>query len=103
MDRLDREQTSPDVPPARSRKNNSTGKHRRINDLNKYSRTITQDPTQPAAQAMFYGIGRDRAYSLDEISEILGVGKERIRQIKYKGLKSLQSKVQRHGLYFSLN
>ena len=26
-------------------------------DLNKYSRTITQDPTQPAAQAMFYGIG----------------------------------------------
>ncbi len=53
--------------------------------------------------SMFYGIGRDRAYSLDEISEMLGVGKERIRQIKYKGLKSLQSKVQRHGLYFSLN
>ncbi len=25
--------------------------------LNKYSRTITQDPTQPAAQAQFYGIG----------------------------------------------
>jgi len=25
--------------------------------LNKYSRTITQDVTQPAAQAMFYGIG----------------------------------------------
>ncbi|HOA39175.1 MAG TPA: dihydroxy-acid dehydratase, partial [Flavihumibacter sp.] len=25
--------------------------------LNKYSRTLTQDPTQPAAQAMFYGIG----------------------------------------------
>ncbi|MBZ5859104.1 dihydroxy-acid dehydratase [Flavihumibacter profundi] len=27
------------------------------NELNKYSKTITQDPTQPAAQAMFYGIG----------------------------------------------
>ncbi|RYY61546.1 MAG: dihydroxy-acid dehydratase [Chitinophagaceae bacterium] len=26
-------------------------------DLNKYSKTLTQDPTQPAAQAMFYGIG----------------------------------------------
>lgn len=26
-------------------------------NLNKYSKTITQDPTQPAAQAMFYGIG----------------------------------------------
>ena len=25
--------------------------------MNKYSRTVTQDPTQPAAQAMFYGIG----------------------------------------------
>src|ERR1700712_5608448 len=26
-------------------------------ELNKYSKTLTQDPTQPAAQAMFYGIG----------------------------------------------
>ena len=25
--------------------------------LNKYSKTITQDVTQPAAQAMLYGIG----------------------------------------------
>ncbi len=27
------------------------------NELNKYSKTLTQDETQPAAQAMFYGIG----------------------------------------------
>jgi dihydroxy-acid dehydratase len=27
------------------------------NDLNKYSKTLTQDTTQPAAQAMYYGIG----------------------------------------------
>ena len=26
-------------------------------ELNKYSKTLTQDVTQPAAQAMFYGIG----------------------------------------------
>jgi dihydroxy-acid dehydratase len=26
-------------------------------DLNRYSKTLTQDPTQPAAQAMLYGIG----------------------------------------------
>ena len=26
-------------------------------ELNKYSKTITQDPTQPAAQAQLYGIG----------------------------------------------
>lgn len=30
-------------------------------ELNKYSRTITQDPTQPAAQAMLYGIGLTEA------------------------------------------
>jgi dihydroxy-acid dehydratase len=30
---------------------------RKIMELNKYSKTITQDETQPAAQAMFYGIG----------------------------------------------
>lgn len=28
-----------------------------MSELNKYSKTITQDVTQPAAQAMFYGIG----------------------------------------------
>ena len=28
-----------------------------MNELNKYSKTITQDETQPAAQAMLYGIG----------------------------------------------
>ena len=27
------------------------------NELNKYSKTLTQDATQPAAQAMYYGIG----------------------------------------------
>lgn len=29
-------------------------------ELNKYSKTITQDPTQPASQAMLYGIGLTR-------------------------------------------
>jgi len=28
-----------------------------MNELNKYSRTLTQDPTQPGAQAMYYAIG----------------------------------------------
>ena len=28
-----------------------------LNELNKYSKTLTQDITQPAAQAMLYGIG----------------------------------------------
>ena len=28
-----------------------------MSELNKYSKTLTQDPTQPAAQAMYYAIG----------------------------------------------
>ncbi len=28
-----------------------------MNEINKYSKTITQDPTQPASQAMLFGIG----------------------------------------------
>ena len=28
-----------------------------MSELNKYSKVLTQDETQPAAQAMFYGIG----------------------------------------------
>lgn len=28
-----------------------------MSEINKYSKTLTQDPTQPAAQAMLYGIG----------------------------------------------
>jgi dihydroxy-acid dehydratase len=32
-------------------------KNKNMTELNKYSKTITQDETQPAAQAMLYGIG----------------------------------------------
>ena len=28
-----------------------------MNEINKYSKVLTQDETQPAAQAMLYGIG----------------------------------------------
>ncbi len=34
-----------------------SSKKKNMKELNKYSKTITLDPTQPAAQAMFYGIG----------------------------------------------
>ena len=30
-------------------------------EINRYSKTFTQDPTQPAAQAMLYGIGLTEA------------------------------------------
>lgn len=35
----------------------STSAGNTTNELNRYSKTLTQDPTQPAAQAMLYGIG----------------------------------------------
>lgn len=34
-----------------------TGANENMTELNKYSKILTQDPTQPAAQAMLYGIG----------------------------------------------
>lgn len=30
-----------------------------MSEINKYSKTVTQDPTQPASQAMLYGVGLD--------------------------------------------
>jgi dihydroxy-acid dehydratase len=36
---------------------NSTANQTITTELNKYSKVLTQDPTQPAAQAMLYGIG----------------------------------------------
>lgn len=59
--------------------------------------------TEAQVLTMFYGIGKERTYGLEEISDYLGVGKERVRQIKYQGLKKLQSKIRQKGLLFSLN
>ncbi|MEY3052975.1 MAG: hypothetical protein RLY31_2760 [Bacteroidota bacterium] len=73
--------------------------------LQKEIQMLLQDlqPNEAQVLSMYYGIGQDRTYGLDEISELLGVGKERVRQIKYKGLKKLQAKIKRHDLHFSLN
>ena len=38
----------------------STSATARQTELNKYSKHLTSDPTQPAAQAMLYGIGLNR-------------------------------------------
>ena len=42
---------------ALNRKYKSRKQKKRRAELNKYSRTLTQDATQPGAQAMYYGIG----------------------------------------------
>jgi hypothetical protein len=39
-------------------------------ELNKYSKTLTKDPTQPATQAMFYGIGFQKKISIKHRLEL---------------------------------
>ncbi|GAB4247607.1 MAG: sigma-70 family RNA polymerase sigma factor [Saprospiraceae bacterium] len=60
-------------------------------------------PKESTVISMYYGIGTERTFGLSEISDHLGVGKERVRQIKYKGLRKLQAKLARHNINFSLN
>jgi dihydroxy-acid dehydratase len=48
--------TSDNLPLFKTTKQ-TFSKNEKIMELNKYSKTITQDETQPAAQAMLYGIG----------------------------------------------
>ncbi len=45
-----------------------------MNELNKYSKTLTQDPTLPAAQAMLYGIGLTDADMLKAQVGIVSTG-----------------------------
>ena len=41
---------------------------------------------------MYYGIGQPEASSLSDIGEQLGLTRERVRQIKDKGLRQLRKK-----------
>lgn len=43
------------------------------------------------AVMMYYGIDYDREYSLDEIAQILGISRERTRQIRDRALKHLKT------------
>jgi DNA-directed RNA polymerase specialized sigma subunit len=41
--------------------------------------------------SMYFGIGYHQPLNLEEIGEVIGLSKERVRQIKEKGLASLRS------------
>ena len=58
-------------------------------------------PREASIIQMYYGLGGNRALGLSEISEILGIGKERVRQIKYRGLRKMMQKIQINDLTFS--
>lgn len=44
---------------------------------------------------MYYGVGGEREYSLEEIADEIGITRERVRQIKEKGIRKLRSIVRR--------
>ena len=47
-------------------------------ELNRHSKTITQDPTQPAGQAMLYGIGLTEEQLAQPFICINGVRREHV-------------------------
>ncbi len=41
--------------------------------------------------SMYFGIGYQEPLNLEEIGEVIGLSKERVRQIKEKGLENLRN------------
>ena len=52
---------------------------------------------------MYYGIGMKHPLSLDDISNKMGLSRERVRQIKDKGIHALRRLTKQHYLTFTLN
>ena len=48
--------------------------------------------------SMYFGIGQHEPLNLEEIGEVIGLSKERVRQIKEKGLAALRSMEEAHEL-----
>lgn len=48
--------------------------------------------------SMYFGIGHHEPLNLEEIGEVIGLSKERVRQIKEKGLAALRSMEEAHEL-----
>jgi len=53
--------------------------------------------------SMYYGIGRKHALSLEDIGDHIGVSRERVRQIKDRGIKKLQLRARELTPTFSNN
>jgi RNA polymerase primary sigma factor len=53
------------------------------------------NPRQATVISMYYGIGRKHPVSLGEIADSVGVSRERIRQIRDRGLAKLRYRIQR--------
>ena len=52
---------------------------------------------------MYYGIGMKQPLSLDDISNRMGLTRERVRQIKDKGIRTLRRMTKQHHMTFTLS
>jgi len=48
-------------------------------------------PQEKSVLSLYFGIGHHEALNLEEIGEVIGLSKERVRQIKEKGLANLRT------------
>ncbi len=63
------------------------------------SRLLKRLPDQEkSVLSMYFGIGYSDPLNLEEIGEVIGLSKERVRQIKEKGLAALRSMEEAHEL-----
>ena len=60
-------------------------------------------PREASVLKLFFGIDRKYPMNLGEISETMGISRERVRQIKDRGLDILRKASKRSSLEFSLN
>ena len=52
---------------------------------------------------MYFGIDRNHPLSLEDIGKYMGLTRERVRQIKDKGIRALRHKTEKHQMTFALN
>ena len=57
-----------------------------------YVKLATLTPREEAVLRLRYGIGRDRAYTLEEVGNEFCVTRERVRQIEAKAMRKLRKR-----------
>jgi RNA polymerase primary sigma factor len=67
--------------------------HTQLESRNEYVKDLLDKIPEQERQVLsyYFGIGHHQALNLEEIGEVVGLSKERVRQIKEKGLASLRA------------
>ncbi len=59
----------------------------------------TLQPREAKILRLYFGIGQDRAFTLEEIGSVFNLSRERVRQLKERALKRLRNSFRRRKLY----